>query len=218
VEPWPSIVKGMILGVEHVHTEHLPHKSSIKHKDLKPDNILYLDESEGDYSQPRIRPIIADLGISKEDIVRAKTTKPRTYQNWATEQHNGKRSSRQSDIFSLGCCLTWIYACVCSNPLEDPQTEFSKRAIGHLEEMSAIGFGYPGNGPEILCLLEELRRERERNLYQKKSPPFLLFLEKIIEDTLKEDPKDRPTATDLRKGFEQFKIEGRARTQRRIND
>lgn len=36
LDPWPSIVKQCILGVKHLH------KNLIKHKDLKPDNILLI--------------------------------------------------------------------------------------------------------------------------------------------------------------------------------
>lgn len=73
LEHWPSIAKGCILGVKHLH------ENSIKHKDLKPSNILLLDESNSNFLQPKVRPIIADLGISKEYIAGAQTSFLGTY-------------------------------------------------------------------------------------------------------------------------------------------
>lgn len=68
LDPWPSFVRQCIFGLEHLHN------NKIRHKDLKPDNILMADESDGDFLKPRVRVIIADLGISKAYVEAEKTT------------------------------------------------------------------------------------------------------------------------------------------------
>ena len=105
LDPWPSIVKQCILRVNHLH------ENSIKHKDLKPDNIILLDGSNGDYLYPKVRLIIADLGISKERVVGARTTFQGTYQYLTPEQIAEGASTLEPDIFSLGAVLlgfTWF--------------------------------------------------------------------------------------------------------------
>jgi serine/threonine protein kinase len=100
--PWPSIVKQRLLGLQHLHT------NSIKHKDLKPANILLLDESNGEAEYPRVRVIIADLGISKASTIGAPTSFVGTELYMAPEQLAKESSSTKSDIFSLGACFAII--------------------------------------------------------------------------------------------------------------
>jgi serine/threonine protein kinase len=109
--PWPGIIRQCILGVQYLHQE-----LGLKHKNLTPDNILLLDESNGDYDHPRIRPVIADLGISKADKSNEPTTGIGTGRYMAPEQKrkDRPRSLFASDIFSLGCCFSWIQAILSS--------------------------------------------------------------------------------------------------------
>lgn len=68
LDPWPSIVRQCVLGLEHLH------KNKIRHKDLKPDNILLVDGSNGASLDSKVRAVIADLGISKGYVEAENTT------------------------------------------------------------------------------------------------------------------------------------------------
>jgi serine/threonine protein kinase len=95
-----QIFHGLTDGLSYLHDK------SIKHKDLKPENILlYHDETRG------VRPIIADLGISKifkhgnpTDFNRS------TYAYLAPEQVESTGSTLRSDVWQLGCCFALILA------------------------------------------------------------------------------------------------------------
>jgi serine/threonine protein kinase len=82
------------------------HDKSIKHKDLKPDNILLYDDG------PRgIRPIIADLGISKIFKYGNPTDYNKsTYAYLAPEQVKSTGSTLRSDVWQLGCCFALLLA------------------------------------------------------------------------------------------------------------
>ncbi|XP_014553413.1 hypothetical protein COCVIDRAFT_40542 [Bipolaris victoriae FI3] len=95
LDPWPSIVRECVLGLEHLHN------NKIRHKDLKPDNILLVDESDGASLDPKVRVVIADLGISKGYVEAENTTFNGTEQYLAPEQKAQASSTYHSDIFSL---------------------------------------------------------------------------------------------------------------------
>jgi serine/threonine protein kinase len=95
-----QIIRQLMEGLNYLHTLDVP----IKHKDLKPQNIL-LHYTKVD---PFVRPIIIDFNISKEIIPGMHTTHPYTYMYQAPEQTGGKPTTTKSDVFSLGCCLTLI--------------------------------------------------------------------------------------------------------------
>ncbi|KAI1302915.1 kinase-like protein [Xylaria venustula] len=82
------------------------HSHSIKHKDLKPDNILlYHEESD------LVTPVITDVGVSK--IFRQGAATKYTDSTWeylAPEQHAEKESTPRSDIWQLGCCFAELLA------------------------------------------------------------------------------------------------------------
>jgi serine/threonine protein kinase len=89
------IFRGLADGLSYLH------EMSIKHKDLKPENILLYDDG-----LRGIRPIIADLGISKI----FKKGNPTdytgsTYAFLAPEQIKRVGSTLRSDIWQLGCCF-----------------------------------------------------------------------------------------------------------------
>jgi eukaryotic-like serine/threonine-protein kinase len=94
-----TVVTLCIFGIQHLH------KILIKHKDLKPANILLLDESSGEIRNPMVRVIIANLRISKASTVGAPTSFDGTKQYMAPEQLAGESSTTKSDIFSLGACF-----------------------------------------------------------------------------------------------------------------
>jgi serine/threonine protein kinase len=94
-------------GLEYLHTRDPP----IKHKDLKPDNILLLPLP----SHPFVQPIIADFSISKAFTPGARTTDHLyTYMYRAPEQGEGKGTTTKSDVYQLGCCLLLIEGVLCS--------------------------------------------------------------------------------------------------------
>ncbi|MCJ1380025.1 hypothetical protein MMC17_003128 [Xylographa soralifera] len=101
--PWYSstamicVVYGYVVGLAYLH------ENEIKHKDIKPDNLLLL--SEGDEIP---RPIIADLGISKVYKRESPTTFRGTYQYLAPEQIRQIESTPKSDVFAMGACFAYI--------------------------------------------------------------------------------------------------------------
>jgi serine/threonine protein kinase len=94
------IFRGLADGLSYMHDK------SIKHKDLKPENILLYDEG------PRgIRPVIADLGISKMFKPGNLTDYNKsTYAYLAPEQVKSTGSTLRSDVWQLGCCFALTLA------------------------------------------------------------------------------------------------------------
>ncbi|KAF7888488.1 uncharacterized protein EAF02_003029 [Botrytis sinoallii] len=92
------VLKGLADGLDYLHGH------SIKHKDIKPDNILlYHDSTKG------IRPIIADLGESKVFRQGGTTNYSKsTYRYLAPEQVNHTDSSLKADVWQMGCCFAFL--------------------------------------------------------------------------------------------------------------
>ncbi|EXJ68440.1 CAMK protein kinase [Cladophialophora psammophila CBS 110553] len=81
------------------------HRLSIKHKDIKPDNILLHREQQ----TGRCIPIITDVGISKVFRRGADTDYDKgSYQYLSPEQLKHKESSLKADIWQLGCCFAML--------------------------------------------------------------------------------------------------------------
>ena len=194
LEPWPSVVRQCILGVKHLH------ENSIKHKDLKPDNILLFDESNGDYLHPKVRPIIADFGISKEYVVGARTTFQGTAQYLAPEQVAEESSTPQSDIFSLGCCFAWVQSILCSKPWTAGSED--EQGIFQLEELVSVGFSI--TAASIPDLLEQLRMELSPKRPEKVE--FLFAMEEMIASMLQATPSKRPNLGDLLKRLDLYEV------------
>ncbi|KAM0334140.1 hypothetical protein ACHAQA_001160 [Verticillium albo-atrum] len=98
-----KIMIGLAEGVEHLHYR------SIKHKDLKPDNILLHQETSA-----KVTPIITDLGVGKI----YKHGGPTNYVEstlafLAPEQLQRCESSLASDIWQLGCCFALLLSKAC---------------------------------------------------------------------------------------------------------
>ncbi|KAJ3254938.1 hypothetical protein HK103_006735 [Boothiomyces macroporosus] len=71
--------------------------SKIKHRDLKPRNILIHETTDG------VHPIICDFGLSKEFKFRSTSYKQDgTYEYFSPEQIKGDLVGRKGDVFSLG--------------------------------------------------------------------------------------------------------------------
>ena len=108
------IFKGFIDGLTYLHEQ------SIKHKDIKPENLLlhYIGQSQDGLNpavgRPVIRPIIADLGTSKIQLSCASTNFTHsTYEYLAPEQAAHTESTFKADIFSMGCCFALAVGVVC---------------------------------------------------------------------------------------------------------
>lgn len=83
------------------------HERFIKHKDLKPANILLQHEHSG----TAVTPLITDVGVSKIQLPAAKTGyDDSTYVYLAPEQHDHVSSTLQSDVWQLGCCFAELLA------------------------------------------------------------------------------------------------------------
>ncbi|KAF6807655.1 serine/threonine protein kinase [Colletotrichum sojae] len=94
-----SIMLQLASAVGHLHS------ISIKHKDIKPDNIL-LHTAGG-----QVTPYITDVGVSKVYWRGVKTNYDKsTYPFLSLEQLEHQESSLKSDIWQLGCCFAMILA------------------------------------------------------------------------------------------------------------
>ncbi|KAJ4329082.1 hypothetical protein N0V84_000440 [Fusarium piperis] len=82
------------------------HRLSIKHKDIKPDNLLLCEPG----SIPP-RAIVADVGVSKV-LVHGGSTKNDdcSYPYLAPEQVDKRESSLRADVWQLGCCFALLLA------------------------------------------------------------------------------------------------------------
>lgn len=83
------------------------HLNEIKHKDLKPDNILLYHEEDA----AQVTPLITDFGVSKmfsKDAPTNFTDSTRTY--LAPEQLRKESSTLRADIWQLGCCFAHLLA------------------------------------------------------------------------------------------------------------
>ncbi|KKP04779.1 serine/threonine protein kinase [Trichoderma harzianum] len=95
-----QIMYGLADAVDYLHKHH------IKHKDLKPDNILLYQEKS---HHPTA--LITDVGVSKIYKPGASTNfTDSTYIYLAPEQHAKKESTFKSDVWQLGCCFAEILA------------------------------------------------------------------------------------------------------------
>ena len=83
------------------------HMNDIKHKDIKPENILL--HCEGNAAE--ITPLITDFGVSKmfsKDAQTNFTDSTRVY--LAPEQLDKESSTLKADIWQLGCCFAHLLA------------------------------------------------------------------------------------------------------------
>jgi serine/threonine protein kinase len=190
LDPWPSIVNQCIAGIQHLH------KNSIRHKDMKPSNILLVDESNNKKGILRVKVIIADLGISKATTVGAPTSFDGTKQYMAPEQIARKSSTTQSDIFSLGTCFAMIQAALCTKARVRSWMTAKQKEAGFFAVDKVAASRFAENIDIILNLLEQLCTEEEARAHPAKNH-FHRTLQTMVQKMFIEDPVRRPTANEL---------------------
>jgi serine/threonine protein kinase len=169
------VLLGLANGLHHLHI------TGIKHKDIKPSNILIYRDDLADpkkQSNPwHVRPIIADLGISKL-VVSGGTTNftNSTYQYLAPEQVAHKDSSPKSDVFSMGCCFANIIAVLCRG---SEGRELIKEAFMDFNRSCR----YATELPHVFKALDTIHAN-----YASRRKLLLTS----VRAMLSEDPKDRP--------------------------
>jgi serine/threonine protein kinase len=197
LSPWPSIVKQCVFGIQHLH------KKLIKHKDLKPANILLLDESSGEIGNLRVRVIIADLGISKASTIGAPTSFDGTKQYMAPEQLAGESSTTKSDIFSLGACFAMIQAVLCTKAGLKAWMRAKQNQQGFFAIDKVAEGRFAPNVDQILALLEQMRQDEGVQL-EPASSLFRSTLQHMIQKMFTVDPLQRPNADALCHMFESY--------------
>lgn len=102
-----NIFEQLADGLVHIH------EKPIKHKDIKPSNIL-LQQTQTESGSWCVTPIIADFGISKP-VERDRPTNctKSTIDFLAPEQISHTESTLKLDIFTLGCCFALTLAVLC---------------------------------------------------------------------------------------------------------
>ncbi|KAJ4364695.1 hypothetical protein N0V83_009292 [Neocucurbitaria cava] len=191
LEPWPIIVKECLEGLEYLHTEGNG-RIRIKHKDLKPENILLhevqdvngpLDRAGAKF---RIRPIIADFGLSKPFVSDGGTDNLGTYAFKSPQQRNNTKDSLlESDIWSLGCCFAFILVA-----LHSGQQGLKKlwKAVANTDK----------HGPfdEAQELLRKIFQETRSHSDRADMIVFLEDFRRLVFHMLQFEPSNRPKATD----------------------
>ncbi|KAI9776660.1 MAG: hypothetical protein M1839_009466 [Geoglossum umbratile] len=172
------------------------HNTKIRHKDIKPKNILV---SGG-------RILFADFGISRDfsDQTQSMTAGPslRTYTYCSPEVHSQDFRGRSSDVFSLGCVFVEMYTVILGRRVEDfssyRSTDQDRSYHQNLEKVFSwiriLGSSKPEDGQ--FNGLEFVRRDEESGTHYSHLSNL-----SIIELMLQDDPTRRPLATQLQSQF-----------------
>jgi len=186
-QPWPEIIEQCIDGLQYLH-EH-----DIRHKDLKPANVLLLNErTQGNAIGMRV--ILADLGVSKRLIHGAETSFHGTYSFLAPEQIEKTGSTHKSDIFSLGCCFAMV------------------KAVVHAGKDGLISIENAAMGTDTCQFAKNLREVYEvlysSVTFSASSPLELEFrstLRVLVPEILTRDPQSRPDIVGVSRIFAEYK-------------
>jgi serine/threonine protein kinase len=176
--PWQSIISQCIRGVGYLHTEL---SKPIKHKDLKPQNILLHVEGH------LVRPIIADFGLSKEWENGCPTDNSGTAQFKAPEQLQHDDSKLESDIWALGCCFSLILSLL--NESNISLLELWEIGVGPVKTPSRDQESNPGFFNNLDKIIKILGRTCGSS--------FADLFRRLILEMLLSEPKHRPNARDL---------------------
>lgn len=181
LKPWPSILLQCLEGLSYLH------ERKIKHKDLKPRNIL-LHQDTTQSSEVLIHPIIADFGLSKHHIQGDRTDNQGTDEFKAPEQFQKDLGSElSSDIWSLGCCFAFIWILLHSG--KQGLADLWERIME--SEPGKRGFSIRANTEHTLALLRE-PYTREDDFEMANLMPRMGYL--IGKMLIREPMRDRPIA------------------------
>lgn len=190
VDPWPEIVRECLEGLDFLHHESAT-RGSIKHKDLKPSNILLQEVPdvsgvfERNGERFRIRPIIADFGLSKQFVLGGTTDNLGTLAFKSPQQRrNDPETLLETDIWSLGCCFAFILV-----QLRSGQTKVDTlwKAIEQPKERSP--FDQKGKLFEILQEPCTITSPKDLVIFQQE-------LHSLVTEMVEPEPKNRPYASD----------------------
>jgi serine/threonine protein kinase len=164
VKRWFGCLAGGLLNI---------HDHLIKHKDIKPGNLLVHGENI----------IIADLGISNKFYGRSTSSgqSPGTKMYMAPEVRKGVRRGRQQDVWSLICCFIEMLSFVLGFTIH----EF-RRSCKRDDECC---FSFYKNYNEIVAWLNILKTLTEDE--------SLLALIDLLLSSFKLEERERPTASKL---------------------
>lgn len=177
---WPSIVVQCLEGLSYLHGQ------KIKHKDIKPHNILLQQIKNNPTGNYEIRPIITDFNISKDNYDgHGLTDRSGTLQFKAPEQLGTKPSATLlSDIWSLGCCFAFIFILIHSSR-ENLTTLWDK-------VMNPTGSGF--YDPDNLKELYEIIKTEGNKTTDVSTAVFIQGFGDLVKSMLKEDFKKRTSA------------------------
>jgi serine/threonine protein kinase len=177
------ILKGFVDGISYMHEQ------GIKHKDIKPCNLLLFDTGNhhaGPIPRPYIQAKIADLGISKFQRLGGTTNFTRaTYSYLAPEQINHTESTLKADIFSMGCCSALMLGVVCNGH------HGFRQVWATVMDDASCQFGRELN--RLLPFLKKMHTS---------TPTIWRFIGPIIEEMLIAEPSKRPDSKTVKELFE----------------
>jgi serine/threonine protein kinase len=138
--PWQEAIN---IGIQICHALKAAHDAGIIHRDLKPSNLLVAEDGMVKLTDFGIAQVFAAERLTVTDGIVG------TAEFMSPEQAEGKRASKQSDLYSLGAVL---YAMVCGKP---PFTGDTMVAV--LQKHKFGQFDAPRRvNPEIPSWLEEV--------------------------------------------------------------
>lgn len=148
------------------------HEHNIKHKDIKPENILVHGENI----------IITDLGISNNFTERSTSLgdSPGSLVYMAPEVIDKGRRGRQQDIWSLMCCFIEMFSFI---------TDFIISDFRKWCNPTVWQFNFYKDSDKVLAWLNYLKTWTEVETH--------LALIDLLLSGLKKEPNERPTANDL---------------------
>lgn len=170
------------------------HQTFIKHKDIKPGNILVKWARESCCSSPHYTLYLADFGISRaysslqESVTDNPTARTLTYA--APEVMQPGPRGLSADIFSLGCVFAEILAVIASPTPEDNELKRLCEVLANHEEQDD---SYQANIPALREWLAHLAEKIDNDWWHETCL--------VVSAMLDEKSERRPTAEHLSEHF-----------------
>ncbi|XDG09984.1 hypothetical protein ABKA04_009599 [Annulohypoxylon sp. FPYF3050] len=177
----------LITAVEHMHG------SDIRHRDLKPDNILVYND----------RILITDFGISfhsNQGTEYTNTPTLGTPKYLPPEADDKRRCGKAGDIFSLGCVF-WEMADALSDPILSTNSKFPRE----IKRYSDLVRNYENGDDNFLSKVTQIQ---EHKRMKKRLPEHCRLrnsfgtLLLLIYNMMNPSPDERPTAKQLNMRFD----------------